>query len=654
MASAVLSSINEPHWDERNVYMRKYTPNSTPHPQFHSRFNPNPNPNPSPNFNLTRQVQNVSALSHLRQANEPLPRAAPSPLPPPRANNNVPFSGKPNAVYDRNDSFHREYVTFNLGSYSRNELKDLKKRLISDLDRVRGVLNRIEAPDFASRTPIAPQVQLNQPSLAPNVSRHHRKPEKVGGKSKKLTGQKRTRAIASGKDHPKRQAVEGDKFFVSMMRKCRQILMKLMKHRHGYVFDKPVDVKGLKLYDYFDIIKHPMDLGTVMLRLDRNEYRTPQDFAADVRLTFNNAITYNPKGQDVHAMAVELLGDFEEKFKPAYKKYEAEHRKVATIMQVNHQKNLSQPAPIPPPNALHEPLPVARKSEPVRSHSTLLNQRQFQSVPVAPFFAPPAVKSPPQPVFTPSSAKMRKPKAKDPNKRHMIHEEKAKLAADLQNLPSEKMDQVVQIVKRRTPNLTQEGDEIELDFEALDNETLWELERFVGNHKKAMSKSKRQGVTEDAAAKQLNKSPGKAPTPGQAMPQNKKVGFGDEDVDIVEEISKPEQAMPKNKNADIRKEDVDSVEEIPIPEHVMPKNKKVDVGEEDVDIGEEIPGENFPPVQIEKDGPCVSSGSSSSSSSSSGSDSSSSDSDSGSSSGSDSDEDSVQSPYVEAKEAGTT
>lgn len=46
----------------------------------------------------------------------------------------------------------------------------------------------------------------------------------------------------------------------------------------------------------------------------------------------------------------------------------------------------------------------------------------------------------------------------------------------------------------------------------------------------------------------------------------------------------------------------------------MPIIKKVDIVEEDVDIGEEIPGENFPPVQIDKDGPCVSSGSSSSSS----------------------------------------
>lgn len=503
MASAVLPSRNEAHWD---VYMRKYTSNSTAHSQLNSRFNPNPNPNP--NFNLRRQVQNVSALPHLRQSNEPSPRTVPS-LAVETANTNVPpFSWKPNAVHDLNDSFHRGYVTFNLASYSRRELKDLKKRLISDLNRVRGVLNRIESHDFVSRTSrevvqptAAPELQQNQPALLP----HHQKP---GGKSKskKLSGQKRAlAALASGKEPKRQPVVEGDKFFVTMMRKCRQILTKLMKHKNGWVFNTPVDVKSLGLNDYFDIIKHPMDLGTVKLRLDRNEYRTPQDFAADVRLTFNNAMTYNPKGQDVHAMAERFLVDFEEMFKPAYKKYEAEHQKVATIMQVNRQKNLSQPALILPPNVLCEPLPVTKRSDPECLHSTLLNQHQFQEqnlrTPPAPFFVPPAV----QPVIMPRPAKLPKPKAKDPNKRQMTFEEKAKLGVNLQNLPPEKMGHVVQIVKRRNPNVAQEDDEIELDFEVLDNETLWELDRFVSYHKKALSAMQRQEITEDVVATQLNK-----------------------------------------------------------------------------------------------------------------------------------------------------
>ncbi|GLT53582.1 hypothetical protein SLA2020_268450 [Shorea laevis] len=57
-----------------------------------------------------------------------------------------------------------------------------------------------------------------------------------------------------------------------------------------------------------------MDLGTVKSRLNKNWYKSPKEFAEDVRLTFSNAMTYNPKGQDVHVMAEQLLKVFEDRW----------------------------------------------------------------------------------------------------------------------------------------------------------------------------------------------------------------------------------------------------------------------------------------------------------------------------------------------------
>ncbi|NMR95732.1 hypothetical protein HKB01_00325, partial [Vibrio parahaemolyticus] len=88
-----------------------------------------------------------------------------------------------------------------------------------------------------------------------------------------------------------------------------------MKHKHGWVFNAPVDIVGLKLHDYCDIIKQPMDLGTVKSNLSKNVYATPADFASDVRLTFNNALAYNPKGHDVYTVAELLLTRFEELYR---------------------------------------------------------------------------------------------------------------------------------------------------------------------------------------------------------------------------------------------------------------------------------------------------------------------------------------------------
>ncbi|XP_060967667.1 transcription factor GTE3, chloroplastic-like [Cannabis sativa] len=106
------------------------------------------------------------------------------------------------------------------------------------------------------------------------------------------------------------------------MKNCNLILSNLIKHKHAWVFNKPVDALAEGLHDYHDIIKLPMDLGTVKSNLAKNLYTSPVDFASDVRLTFHNAMTYNPKGHDIYAMAEQLLARFEELYQPLKKQLE--------------------------------------------------------------------------------------------------------------------------------------------------------------------------------------------------------------------------------------------------------------------------------------------------------------------------------------------
>jgi bromodomain-containing factor 1 len=87
---------------------------------------------------------------------------------------------------------------------------------------------------------------------------------------------------------------------------------------------------------------------------------------------------------------------------------------------------------------------------------------------------------------------LKKPKAREPNKREMTFWEKQRLSNDLQDLPAEKLDNVVQIIKKRNSSLNQHDDEIEVDIDSFDVETLWELDRFVTNYKKSITKNKRK------------------------------------------------------------------------------------------------------------------------------------------------------------------
>jgi hypothetical protein len=46
--------------------------------------------------------------------------------------------------------------------------------------------------------------------------------------------------------------------------------------------------------DYYDIIKKPMDLSTVMANIDLHKYNTAASFLEDIFLICSNALEYNP------------------------------------------------------------------------------------------------------------------------------------------------------------------------------------------------------------------------------------------------------------------------------------------------------------------------------------------------------------------------
>uniref|UniRef100_A0A1J3H5I7 Transcription factor GTE11 n=1 Tax=Noccaea caerulescens TaxID=107243 RepID=A0A1J3H5I7_NOCCA len=104
------------------------------------------------------------------------------------------------------------------------------------------------------------------------------------------------------------------------MKQCETLLKRLMSHPDGWLFNTPVDVVKLNIPDYFTIIKHPMDFGTVKSKLTSGTYSSPSEFSADVRLTFSNAMTYNPPGNDVYVMADSLSKFFEVRWKTIQKK----------------------------------------------------------------------------------------------------------------------------------------------------------------------------------------------------------------------------------------------------------------------------------------------------------------------------------------------
>ena len=92
---------------------------------------------------------------------------------------------------------------------------------------------------------------------------------------------------------------------------CLEVLNRLQRHEYGYVFANPVDTVELGLPDYFDVIKKPMDFGTIQKNIDRGSYHSFDAFKLDVQLTFDNAMEYNMETTRVHEMAKKLKNVFE-------------------------------------------------------------------------------------------------------------------------------------------------------------------------------------------------------------------------------------------------------------------------------------------------------------------------------------------------------
>ncbi|KAL7186565.1 hypothetical protein ACSBR2_028322 [Camellia fascicularis] len=79
------------------------------------------------------------------------------------------------------------------------------------------------------------------------------------------------------------------------------ILDKLQKKDIYGVYAEPVDPEELP--DYHDVIKHPMDFGTVRKKLGNGSYSTLEQFESDVFLICTNAMKYNAPDTIYHKQA---------------------------------------------------------------------------------------------------------------------------------------------------------------------------------------------------------------------------------------------------------------------------------------------------------------------------------------------------------------
>ena len=75
-----------------------------------------------------------------------------------------------------------------------------------------------------------------------------------------------------------------------------------------------VDPVKSNMPDYPNIIKNPMDLGTIKNNLNSNKYAKMDEFIRDVHLVFDNCFLYNGENSYVSGLCKQVKEEFQKLF----------------------------------------------------------------------------------------------------------------------------------------------------------------------------------------------------------------------------------------------------------------------------------------------------------------------------------------------------
>lgn len=181
--------------------------------------------------------------------------------------------------------------------------------------------------------------------------------------------------LANGNGALHEEAVDADDSVTpARLAHMRKVISNLKKSNASTAFRQPVDWMALKIPNYPEIVKTPMDLSTIDHRLKQNTYTSIAAFTSDFEQIVTNCVRFNGPDHGVSQQAKKMQSSFR-----------------------SQMKNL-------PPATVEEPTKetkkAAKKQEPTRS-APPRRPSVSTSTPVVTMAASPKTAAPPTPSFAP-------------------------------------------------------------------------------------------------------------------------------------------------------------------------------------------------------------------------------------------------------------
>ncbi|KAK8894180.1 transcription initiation at TATA-containing promoter protein [Tritrichomonas musculus] len=227
----------------------------------------------------------------------------------------------------------------------------------------------------------------------------------------------------------------------SQKNRCLSILDTLQSYAISKMFAQPVDPVRDNVPNYFDIVKKPMDLGTVRKKLMNNEYKSVAEFKEDMELIWKNSLLVNSKTSILRLITT----DMQEKYQ-SLAKFLSDSQEwdwLNKLYSLRDELNAMSPSRINSSSSTSS----KRESKPIKQNKS-------------------------------NQTKQTKQKKQQPLTRAEI----LKLTNDINNLKDEiHILSIFEVFRKYEPQIETDSDTLVLDIAPLKPSTLWALRETVDN-----------------------------------------------------------------------------------------------------------------------------------------------------------------------------
>lgn len=256
---------------------------------------------------------------------------------------------------------------------------------------------------------------------------------------------------------------------------CEHVLDEIRGPRYAqlnHVFLMPVDPVALNIPHYRQVIKHPMDLGTMTQKLKQGQYGKASEFKKDFDLMVDNCLSFNPPGNPVRDLGIQLRREFESLWRDKEKWERANKPRSERASSASGDDSAAEESE----EDEEEPADEAQATIAALSKQLAMMQNQLaafgqgQVKPAKAKKAKDAGKSKKKSLPSAATKPMKistAPKAKPKKQKPVTYEEKQEISSAVEKMDGAQIEKLTQIITENCEKYRNMGDEMELEIDDL-------------------------------------------------------------------------------------------------------------------------------------------------------------------------------------------